>query len=252
MLRHIVMPWRHSVMAWHNHICKYRINDIFELVNPKYYRNKKITISLARLRAEIEYRLFLTSWHDVMTWRHHANTKPTTFLKLSNPKFHRNKKIIIFLAHLQAEIRKKVWVRHAVTSWRHVMTWRHHASTYTIIAWNPAIEIITEIHMYHHFRTSTSWYRRSEFCDIMTSRHDVMTSCKHKNDNIFELGKPENYRNKKRIISLALLQAEIEYRLFLTSWHDVMTWRHHANTKLTTFLNSATQSFIETKKESSF
>ena len=71
-------------------------------------------------------------------------------------------------------------------------------------------------------RTSTSWYRRSEFCDIMTSRHDVMTSCKHKKDNKFELGKPENYRNKKRIISLALLQAEIEYRLFF----DVMTWRH--------------------------
>ena len=102
--------------------------------------------------------------------------------------------------------------------------------------------------MYHHFKTSTSWYRRSEFCDIMTSRHDVMTPCKHKIDNIFELGKPENYRNKKRIISLALLQAEIEYRLFLTSWHDAMTWRHQANTKLTTFLNSKTQSFIETKK----
>ena len=128
------------------------------------------------------------------------------------------------------------------------MAWRHHASTYTIIAWNPAIEIITEILVYHHFRTSTSWYRRSEFCDVMTSRHDVMTSCKHKNDNIFRLSEPENYRNKKRIISLALLQAEIEYSLFLTSWHDVMTWRHHANTKLTTFSNSATQSFIETKK----
>ena len=135
-----------------------------------------------------------------------------------------------------------------VTSWRHVMTWRHHASTYTILAWNPAIDIITGIHVYHHFRTSTSWYRRSEFCHVMTSRHDVMTSWKHKNDNIFELGKPENYRNKKRIISVALLQAEIEYRLFLTSWHDVMTWRHHANTKLTTFSNSATQSSIETKK----
>ena len=191
-----------------------------------------------------------------MTWRHDVTSsckyKNDNIFELSNPKFHRNKKIIIFLAHLQAEIRKKVWVRHAVTSWRHVMAWRHHASTYTIIAWNPAIEIITEIHMFHHFRTSTSWYRRSEFCDIMTSRHDVMTSCKHKKDNKFELGKPENYRNKKRIISLALLQAEIEYRLFLTSWHDVMTWRHHVNTKLTKFLNSATQSFIETKKESSF
>ena len=187
-----------------------------------------------------------------MTWRHDVTSsckyKTDNIFEFSNPKFHRNKRRIIFLAHLQGEIRKKVWVRHAVTSWRHVMAWRHHASTYTILAWTPAIEIITEIHMYHHFRTSTSWYRRSEFCDIMTSRHDVMTLCKHKNDNIFELGKPENYRNKKRIISLALLQAEIEYRLFLTSWHDVMTWRHHANTKLTTFLNSATQSFIETKK----
>ena len=99
------------------------------------------------------------------------------------------------------------------------MTWRHHANTYTMIACNPSTEISTEIHVYHHFRTSTSWYKRNEFCDVMTSRHDVMTSCKHKNDNIFRLSEPENYRNKKRIISLALLQAEIEYRLFLTSWH---------------------------------
>ena len=116
-----------------------------------------------------------------------------------------------------------------------------------MIARNPSTEISTEIHVYHHFRISTSWYRRNEFCGVMTSRHDVITSCKHKNYNIFELGNPENYRNKKRIISLAFLQAEIEYSLFLTSWHDVMTWRHLANKKLTTFLNSATQSFIETK-----
>ena len=173
-----------------------------------------------------------TSWNevppvfDVMTWRHDVTSsykyKTDNIFELSNPKFHRNKKIIIFLAHLQAEIRKKVWVRHAVTSWRHVMAWKHHASTYTIIAWNPAIEIITEIHMYHHFRTSTSWYRRSEFCDIMTSRHDVMTSCKHKSDNIFELGKPENYRNKK----------QNHLSSTSTTWDrvspvfDVMTWRH--------------------------
>ena len=26
-----------------------------------------------------KYNIFLTSWHDVMTWRQHANTKPTTF-----------------------------------------------------------------------------------------------------------------------------------------------------------------------------
>ena len=109
-----------------------------------------------------------------------------------------------------------------VTSWRQVMTWKHHASTHTISAWNPAIEIITEIHVYHNFRTSTSWYRRNEFCDIMTSRHDVMTSCKHKIDNIFELVKPENYRNKKNHLSSTS-----------TSWDkvppvfDVMTWRHN-------------------------
>ena len=89
-----------------------------------------------------------------------------------------------------------------------------------MIAWNPSTEISTEIHVYHHFRTSTSWYKRHEFCDVMTSCHDVMTSCKHRNDNIFRL--PENYRNKKRIISLALLQAEIEYPPVF----DVMTWRH--------------------------
>ena len=75
-----------------------------------------------------------------------------------------------------------------------------------------------------------------------------MTSCKHKNDDILRQNEPENYRNKKRNISLALLQAEIEYSQFLTSWHDVMTWDHHANTKLITFSNSATQSIIETKK----
>ena len=161
-----------------------------------------------------------------MTWRHDVTSsckyKTDNMFELSNPKFHRNKKIIIFLAHLQAEIRKKVWVRHAVTPWRHVMAWRHHASTYTIIAWNPAIEIITEIHMYHHFRTSTSWYRRSEFCDIMTSRHDVMTSCKHKNDNKFELGKPENYRNKKKnhLSSTSTSWDRV------SSVFDVMTWRH--------------------------
>ena len=172
-------------------------------------------------------------------------------VEFSSQQNHRNE-IESALEHIcRLGWRQIVSWRHVVilvTSWRHVMTWTHHASTNTILAWNPAIEIITEIHVYHHFRTSTSWYRRSEFCDIMTSRHDVMTSCKRKNNNIFKLSKPENYRNKTRIISLAILRAEIEYRLFLTSWHDVMTWRHHAKAKLTTFSNSATRICIETKK----
>ena len=182
----------------------------------------------------------MTSFRDVIPSCKYDDNNHVEF---RNQRNHRNE-MESALEHIcRLGWRQFVSWRHViilVTSWRHVMTWGHHASTYTILAWNPAIEIITGIHVYHHSRTSTSWYRRSEFCDVMTSRHDVMTSWKHKNDNIFELGKPENYRNRKRIISVALLQAEIEYRLFLTSWHDVMTWRHHENTKLTKFLNSAT------------
>ena len=109
MLRHIVMPWRHSVSLWHKHICKYRINDRFELVNPKYYRNKQ-EIKKNHLASTS------TSWDrvplvfDVMTWRHDVTLsckyKTDNIFELSNPKFHRNKKRIIFLAHLQAEIGK--------------------------------------------------------------------------------------------------------------------------------------------------
>ena len=97
------------------------------------------------------------------------------------------------------------------------MTRKHHGSTYTMIAWNPSIEISTE-----NLRTSTSWYRNKEFCDVITSRHDVMTSCKHKNDNIVILSEPENYRNKKKN----------HLSNISTSWDrvhlvfDVMTWRH--------------------------
>ena len=172
----------------------------------------------------------MTSFSDVIP---SCKYDDNNHVELSNQRNHRNVMESALEHIFRLGWRQFVYWRYVVilvTSWRHVMTWKHHASKYKILAWNPAIEIITERHVYHHFRTSTSWYKRSEFCDIMTSRHDVMTSCKHKNDNMFELGKPKNYRNKKRVISLALLQAEIEHRLFLTSWHDVMTWRHHANT----------------------
>ena len=103
----------------------------------------------------------------------------------------------------------------------------------------------------------------SNFSNVMTSRYDMKTSWQYIHDNCMVSNNRNTYRNtcvsslwnidkltweEWRIISLALLQAEIEYILFLSSWHDVMTWRHHANTKLTTFLNSATQCFIETNK----
>ena len=245
--RRVMTSRCHSVTLWHDLISKYRIDDIFELGNPKYYRNKKRIISLARLQAEIGTACLMTSWRHFVTLYHHPNT--TTIIRLSSAtnEITETKMESALEPICRLRCRQIVSWRHIVilvTSWRHVMTWRHHVSTYTIIAWYPAIEKSTKMNVYHHFRKSTSWYRRSKFCDVMTSRHDVMTSCKHKSDNIFELSKPENYRNKKRIISLSLLQAEIEYILFLTSWHDVMTWRHHANTKLTTFSNSATQSFI--------
>ena len=223
--RHIVMPWRHSVPLWHVDICKYRIDDIFKLGNPEYYRNKKRIISLARLQAEIGAACLITSWRHFLILLHHANTMTITKLSSATKEITETE-MESALEHIcRLRWRQFVSWRHVitlVTSWRHVMTWRHHASTYTIIAWNPATEISTEINVYHHFRTSTSWCRISEFCDVMTSRHDVMTSCKHKNDNIFELGKPENYKNKKKNYLASTS----------TSWDrvqpvfDVMTWRH--------------------------
>ena len=219
------MPWRHSVILWHVHICKYKIDDIFKLRIPEYYRNKKRIISLARLQAEIGTACLMTSWRHFLTLFHHANTMTITRLSSATKEITETK-MESALEHI-CRLRGRQFVswHHVVilvTSWRHVMTCRHHAKTYTIIAWNPATEISTEINVYHHFRTSTSWYRRSEFCDVMTSRHDVMTSCKHKIDNIFELSKPKNYRKKKNYLSSTSTSSDRVQPVF-----DVMTWRHH-------------------------
>ena len=100
----------------------------------------------------------------------------------------------------------------------------------------------------HLSSTSTSWDRWIRFCDVMTWRHDVRTSHKRKTNNIYELSDPKNHGNKKRIIFLAHLQAEIGESGFVTSWHDVMTLEHHTNVKLITFMNSVTQKTMETKK----
>ena len=60
----------------------------------------------------------------------------------------------------------------------------------------------------------------------MTLRNDVMTSWKHKNNNILERSKPKSYRNKKIIVFLSILQAEISTACFwrhdMTSWRDVI------------------------------
>ena len=113
----------------------------------------------------------MTSRHDVMTSCKH---KTDNIFELSKPENYRNKKRIISLAHLQAEIRVQ-----------------------------PVF-------------------------DIMTWRHDVTSSCKNKTDNIFELSDPKYHRNKKRIIFLAHLQAEIGKINLVTSCRDVMTSRCHA------------------------
>ena len=64
----------------------------------------------------------------------------------------------------------------------------------------------------------------------MTWRYDVMSSQKYMNDNIFEINNQLNYGNIKRIIILTHTQAEIDEADFVTSWHDVMTWRHDMTT----------------------
>ena len=109
MLRHIVMPWRHSVTLWHNHICKYRINDIFELVNPKYYRNKKRTISLARLQAEIDTACLMTSFRDVIPSCKYDDNNHVEF---SNQRNHRN---------------EMEWALEHICrlGWRQFVSWRH-------------------------------------------------------------------------------------------------------------------------------
>ena len=164
----------------------------------------------------------MTSWRLFVTLFHHANTITITKLSSATNKITETK-MESALEHICRLIwRQFVSWRHvviSVTSWCHVMTWRHHANTYTIIVWNSATEISTEINLYHHFRTSTSWFRRSEFCD-------VMTSCKHKNNKIVELSKPKNYRNKKISVLLSILQDEISTACFwrhdMTSWRDVI------------------------------
>ena len=62
----------------------------------------------------------------------------------------------------------------------------------------------------------------------MTWRYNVTSSCKCKTDNIFELNNPKFHRNKKRIIFLAHLQAEIGKISLGASCCDVMTSQCHA------------------------
>ena len=98
------MTWRHDVTASQ----KLKINNISELSDLKKHGNKKRINFLANLQAEIGESGFVTSWNDVMTWRHDVRAshkwKINNIFELSDLKNYGNKKRINFLAHLQAEI----------------------------------------------------------------------------------------------------------------------------------------------------
>ena len=85
-----VTSWRDVVAWWHH--ANTKTITFWNLSGQKPIETKKIITVLSILQAKINTAWFLTSWDDVMTWRHHANKKPTTFLELCNLKYHRNKK----------------------------------------------------------------------------------------------------------------------------------------------------------------
>ena len=64
----------------------------------------------------------------------------------------------------------------------------------------------------------------------MTSwRKNIKNIEKMKIINILKLSDLQNHGSKKRIDFLAHLQAGIGESSLVTSWHDVMTSRHHTN-----------------------
>ena len=131
-----------------------------DLGNPNYHKIKKRSISLALIQAEIGTECIMTSWRHLVTLFHHATTILITMLSWAAEKITETR-MESALKHI-CRLRWRKWIswRHvlmAMTSWRHVMIEKHHANTYMIIVWNSAIEISTEINMYYHLRTATSW-----------------------------------------------------------------------------------------------
>ena len=135
------------------------------------------------------------------------------------------------LATLQANIDKVSFVTsysHASDVIASLYDITTHANTKLMIFLNSATQNTIETKKNHLSSTSTSRDKVQHVFDLMTWRHDVTSSCKYKTDNIFELSNPKYHRNKKRIIFLAHLQAEIGKISLVTSCRDVMTSRHHA------------------------
>ena len=127
-----------------------------------------------------------------------------------------------------------------VTSWRHVMTWSHHASTWhEYSAWqNPAVRNTTSQRKYMCYRDTTSLLHR-QCClstrTVMFYVHNDVTSWHHANTKLItlfcQLGKPESTimkRKKKSISHSRLVQTNAEIAsnstCFCTSW-ACTSWR---------------------------
>ena len=92
---------------------------------------------------------------------------------------------------------------------------------YTIIARYPATEISTEINVYHHFRTSTNWYRRMSF---VTSWRHFMTLWLHANTKTItfsNLVSRKTIETKKNHLSSTSTSWDRVQPVF-----DVMAWCH--------------------------
>ena len=133
------MTWRYDVISTH----EYMHYNIFKISNQMNHGNMKRIIFPANLQAEIGETGFVTSWHDVMKSRRHDvitlhNWKINNTIELGDPKNHRNKKRINFLAYLQAEIGETGFV----TSWHDVMkSWRHDVRTLHKCKINNTVEL---------------------------------------------------------------------------------------------------------------
>ena len=115
----------------------------------------------------------------------------TSWLRNSNNQI-LNRQRIFFLAHLQADIDTvsfmTSYIIMSLTSWRHAMTWRHNSNSKTMIYLNSVTRKNIKTKKNHSSSTSTSWDKYSLFNDVMTSFHNVISSCEYDNNNIAEFG----------------------------------------------------------------
>ena len=99
-----------------------------------------------------------------------------------------------------------------LTSIHNVMTWRHRANAKTIFFLTQQLKVSKQAEKYLS-STSTSCHALGTACFM--GFHDVLSSCKHKDNDIVEFSDPNNFRNRN--VSTHL-QAEMEEIGFVTSY----------------------------------